>query len=146
MFYYRVKDYYYNVMSDSLDYPSADEALIAAKEYLVTNNISDGYHIEIYDQPPSEDLVPIQTMFMTTGEVNAYALGKIEPTAPYSDEIMRMVRQRMGWGEHDTSHDDEIGRMTPNEVFDKVLEWEGIIDYGFSLRSWIKNIYGVTLE
>lgn len=77
MYYHTVEDYYHNRMTDSLDYLTAGEAITAAKEYLVTNNISDGYHIKIFDQPPFEGLEPVQTLFITSGEVNAYATSRI---------------------------------------------------------------------
>jgi hypothetical protein len=47
--------------------------------------------------------------------------------------------------EFDTSHDDEIRDMPREAVFDKCLTWEGIIGYGFQIRSWIEDIYKVSL-
>lgn len=64
----------------------------------------------------------------------------------YSNYIKEKVRQRLGLESYDASRDEEIDGMSHNAVLDACLEWEGIIGYGYTLRDWIKNIYGVTLE
>lgn len=72
-------------------------------------------------------------------------LNKPQEPPPYPERIMRRVRQSLGVEEFDTSHDDEIRDMPRDMVFDKCLTWEGIIGYGFQIRSWIEDIYKVSL-
>jgi hypothetical protein len=72
-------------------------------------------------------------------------LNKPQEPPPYPERIMRRVRQSMDVEEFDTSHDDEIRDMPREAVFDKCLTWEGIIGYGFQIRSWIEDIYKVSL-
>ena len=124
MYYSRLRDYYGNQMTDSFGHASIDEAITAAKEYLITSNFSDGYTIEVYDQPPSELLTPVTTSFITTGEVRAYAesrnaqANQPKPVIPnYPDYIMQLVRQSIGLEEYDTSKDEEINRYTHENVF-----------------------------
>lgn len=38
-----------------------------------------------------------------------------------------------------------INEMSPNEVFDKIMEYEGFIGYGFTMRRWLKDIFGINL-
>jgi len=62
--------------------------------------------------------------------------------AKYSDEVMGMVRQRLGAeDENDTSKDDKIESMSKHEVFAACLEWEGIIGYDYKILGWINNIF-----
>lgn len=67
-------------------------------------------------------------------------------SAPYPEYIMKLVRQKMGLEEWDDSRDDEIANMSHGEVFQRCLEWEGIIGYYYTIKSWIENIYGVKLD
>jgi len=64
----------------------------------------------------------------------------------YPNYIMEKVRQRLGLESYDTSRDEEINLLPRNNVLDACLEWEGIIGYGYTIRDWIKDVYGVTLE
>ena len=79
-------------------------------------------------------------------------LGRAGQTEPafvypkYLHHVMGKVRQHIGLTEFDTSKDEEINNMSHNAVLDHVLEWEGIIGYGGTIRGWVETIYGVTLE
>ena len=63
----------------------------------------------------------------------------------YPDEIMNYVRQNMGLEKWDNSKDEIIFKMSKNEVFDKVCEWNGLFGYSETLRQWLKDIYGIKL-
>lgn len=64
----------------------------------------------------------------------------------YPKDIMEALRQRKNLEPDDTSRDDEISSMSPNEVFEEVLEWNGICNYAYTIKRWIKNIYGIDLN
>lgn len=65
----------------------------------------------------------------------------------YSEEIMRYLRQREGLNKYDFSKDDELNQMTPNEVFDNVVKWNGLMGgYTETIKDWVKEIYGVNLN
>lgn len=40
---------------------------------------------------------------------------------------------------------EENDILTPDEVFEIVLDWEGIIGYASWIRRLVKRVYGVTL-
>jgi len=64
----------------------------------------------------------------------------------YPEYIMKFVRMHHGLEDYDNSQDKDINDMSHDEVLDACLEWEGIMGYGYTIRSWIKDIYGVKLE
>lgn len=64
----------------------------------------------------------------------------------YPENIMEDLRQRKGLEPNDTICDDEINLMSPNEAFEEVLMWNGLIGYGYKIKSWIENIYGIDLN
>lgn len=63
-----------------------------------------------------------------------------------SDYIIRDVRQNMGLEPEDTSRDSEILTMTPAEIFDRWLEWQGIIGYSHRILSAIEEIFDINLD
>lgn len=65
----------------------------------------------------------------------------------YSEEIMRYLRQRRGLDEYDIKEDKDINKMSSNEVFEEVLEWNGLMGgYADKIKSWIEDIYSVDLN
>jgi hypothetical protein len=64
----------------------------------------------------------------------------------YSEEIMEAVRENIGLEAYDESRDGTIMRMGKEEILDRVLEWNGLIGYGDTVKSWIENIYGIKLN
>lgn len=59
----------------------------------------------------------------------------------YPENIMRYVRQNLGIDEYDDSCDAEINRMTADEVFECVCNWNGLINYASTIKSWVSGIY-----
>lgn len=64
----------------------------------------------------------------------------------YEEYIMKDLRQRLGLEPDDESKDDEIMSMSKDEVFESLLEWEGIIGYAGIIRSYVEDVYGVCLS
>lgn len=65
----------------------------------------------------------------------------------YSEEIMRCLREREGLSKYDFSKDEELNQMSPNEVFDNVVKWNGLLGgYSDTIKGWIREIYGVDLN
>lgn len=64
----------------------------------------------------------------------------------YPDKIMNIVREYLGMDYDDCSRDEEISLMTKAEIFELVLEHEGIIGYVNWIMRRIKEIYDVDLE
>ena len=64
----------------------------------------------------------------------------------YPEHIMQKLRERMGLFSDDTSRDTEINAYSSNEAFEEVLNWEGILGYASTIKSWIDDIYGIDLD
>lgn len=58
----------------------------------------------------------------------------------YPEYIMENVRQNLGLEEDDTSRDDYIMSLSPEDVFDKYCNWEGLIGYGYMLWDVVKEL------
>ena len=67
-------------------------------------------------------------------------------TTRYPEYIMQKLRQRRDLEPEDKSEDEDINAMSPNEALDEVCMWEGLIDYGSTIREWVSDIYNVELE
>lgn len=63
----------------------------------------------------------------------------------YSESIMECVRQRWGLEKYDDSKDEEINQLLPDEVFEHVCNWNGILGYATTIKSWIGDIYKIDL-
>lgn len=63
----------------------------------------------------------------------------------YSESIMECVRQRLGLEKYDDSRDEEINRLSPDEILDHVCNWNGLIGYASTIKSWIGDIYKLKL-
>ena len=64
----------------------------------------------------------------------------------YPENIMRILRQRLDLDPKCNFRDREINIMTPNEAFEAILEWHGIIGYGSRIRGWIEDIYDLDFD
>lgn len=65
----------------------------------------------------------------------------------YPEHIMQTLRKRLGLvSRDDTSRDNEINKYTPNEAFEEMCNWEGILGYANTIKGWIKDIYGIDLD
>ena len=60
--------------------------------------------------------------------------------------IRKKIRQTMDLEPDDKSKDFIFDTMTSNEAFEKVLQWEGILGYTSTIKSWIQDIYKVKLD
>lgn len=64
----------------------------------------------------------------------------------YSEDIMACIRQRFGLDEYDDSRDQEINELSPEEVFEYVCNWNGLLGYAHMIKSWIREIYKFDLD
>ena len=64
----------------------------------------------------------------------------------YPDNIMEILRQRVGLDEDDTSRDDELQTLTPVEALDECLSWEGIEEYTDWILDIIRDTFKVKLK
>ena len=64
----------------------------------------------------------------------------------YFDGIMEDVRGNLGLNPDDESMDEEINFMTRQEIFNRVCEWNGLINHGELIREWVEDIWGIDLD
>lgn len=62
------------------------------------------------------------------------------------ERIMKVMRERRGLDEYDTSQDQEILNMTKFEFLDEWLKWEGLIGYTIPIMDIIYYAFGIDLE
>ena len=64
----------------------------------------------------------------------------------YPDNIMEILRQRVGLDEDDTSRDAELQTLTPVEALEECLSWEGIEGYTGWILDVIRDTFKVKLK
>ena len=64
----------------------------------------------------------------------------------YDEYIMEKIREASGMECDDTSRDYELERLSPEEVFEMILEYEGIIGYANRILGWIQDVFKVKLN
>lgn len=65
--------------------------------------------------------------------------------ATVSRYMMGEMRSRLGDGPNDTSHDEEILKLSNTEFFEHWLNWQGLFGYVNSILDAIKVAYGIDL-
>lgn len=60
--------------------------------------------------------------------------------------IIGDVRENLGISRDNLSKDDEINRMSLNEIFNRWCEWNGYINLSGEFKKVIGNIYGIDIE
>ena len=60
--------------------------------------------------------------------------------------IIDEVRESLDIKRGDTSKDDKINSMSPNEIFNRWCKWNGFINYSETFRAVIGSIYGVDID
>ena len=63
-------------------------------------------------------------------------------TERISKSIIDDLRENLGLERGDTSKDDNINSMSPNEIFERWCEWNGFINRSETFRRVIGSIYG----
>ena len=64
----------------------------------------------------------------------------------YGKRIAGYLRQSRELEEDDQSQDRDIMSMNKSEVLAEVCNWNGLINYGSTIKGWINNIYGIDLD
>lgn len=67
------------------------------------------------------------------------------PTNKYPESIMEDIRMRLGLEKYDTAKDEQINEMPKDVIFSMVCNWNGLLGYDSTIKTWIKDIYGIQL-
>ena len=63
----------------------------------------------------------------------------------YSDSIIKTVLEANDL-EDTLENRESIQQLAPDEVFDTLLNWEGIIGYTIKIKNWVKEVYDIDLD
>lgn len=64
----------------------------------------------------------------------------------YNEDVMKAVRQHLGYDENDTSRDEVIMEMPKEEVFERYCLWNGLLGGWYQwLINAVESIYEVKL-
>ncbi|QUH21833.1 hypothetical protein [Alkaliphilus sp. B6464] len=111
---------------------------------LERNNLScDGFNYGLYEEF-SKTIESETEIIHKITEYNNYAKNN---NNKYSDEIMQYLRQRNELNKFDFSQDKELNELSSNKVFEEIVKWNGLLGcYSETIKSWVKEIYGVDLN
>lgn len=117
------------------------------KRYMeILNKYDEGnsfYNWDILDKLSDEDLYNEEKIMEKINIIQKHQ-EKIENNLNrYPEKIMECVRQRCGLEKFDDSKDEEINQLSPDEVFDHVCNWNGLLGYASIIKSWIRDIYNI---
>lgn len=150
-------DVFNNVLQEGMEIEKYKEM---ANEYKVTLKYKDMAgicHVSKMCSPGNEKILcmkaidtAISSMYINNGnlqEAKAWLDGERWNTKrKYPEYIMSYVRQNMGLDSDDKSKDDLINSMNKKDIFDRVLDWNGIIGYAGQIKGWVEDVYGIELE
>lgn len=64
----------------------------------------------------------------------------------YNEDVMKAVRQSLGYEENDTTRDEVIMEMPKEEVFERYCQWNGLLGGWYQwLIDAVESIYEVKL-
>lgn len=65
----------------------------------------------------------------------------------YPEYILKKLRLSFGYDENDTFHDEWFNTISKRQVFQCILEWEGLIGgWDGIIFGYIESIYGINLN
>lgn len=117
------------------------------KRYMeILNKYDEGnsfYNWDILDKLSDEDLYNEEKIMEKINIIQKHQERIENNLNRYPEKIMECVRQRCGLEKFDDSKDEEINQLSPDEVFDHVCNWNGLLGYASIIKSWIRDIYNI---
>lgn len=123
------------------------ERMERVKRYMeILNKYDEGnssYNWDILDKLSDEDLYNEEKIMEKINIIQKHQERIENNLNRYPEEIMECVRQRWGLEKFDDSKDEEINQLSPDEVFDHVCNWNGLLGYASTIKSWIRDIFNI---
>lgn len=101
---------------------------------------------EILDELTDEELFDENTITVKINIIREHEARMENPSGRYSEDVMEYIRQRLGLKKYDNSRNKEINQLSLGEALEHVCNWNGLIGYASTIKSWIKDIYKVDLN
>lgn len=60
--------------------------------------------------------------------------------------ILESIRQNLGLKKYDTSEDEYINKLSPEQIVEKYLTWNGLIGWGYDIINLIEDVYKIKLK
>lgn len=107
---------------------------------------SSGWNWEILDSLSDDELFEKPKIIEKINIIKEHQMRMENDNPKYPEHIMECVRQRLGLEKYDYSRDEEINELSHNEVFEHVCNWNGLLGYDHTIKSWVRDIYKVELN
>lgn len=75
-----------------------------------------------------------------------YSMYLMNSNNRYPESIIKILREDEGLNQYDFSKDEELNKLTPNEVFEKVMIWNGLYEEMYVIKEWVEGTYGLKLD
>lgn len=105
-----------------------------------------GWNWDILDKLSDKELFEENAILEKIAIIRAHSDRLENPTNKYPESIMEDIRMRLGLEKYDTAKDKQINEMPKDVIFSMVCNWNGLLGYDSTIKTWIKDIYGVELE
>lgn len=104
-----------------------------------------GWNWDILDKLSDKELFEENAILEKIAIIRAHSDRLENPTNKYPESIMEDIRMRLGLEKYDTAKDDQINEMPKDVIFSMVCNWNGLLGYDSTIKTWIKDIYGIQL-
>lgn len=99
----------------------------------------------IFDKLSEEDFTNDEKINEIVEKIKTYEESIENNTNRYPEPIMQILRQRAELDAYDTSCDSQLNKIEPDDVFNDVCNWNGLIRYDSIIKGWIKDIYEIKI-
>lgn len=105
-----------------------------------------GWNWDILDKLSDKELFEENAILEKIAIIRAHSERLENPTNKYPESIMEDIRMRLGLEKYDTAKDEQINEMPKDVIFSMVCNWNGLLGYDSTIKTWIKDIYGIQLD
>lgn len=104
-----------------------------------------GWNWDILDKLSDKELFEEDAILKKITIIREHSDRLENPTNKYPESIMEDIRMRLGLEKYDTAKDEQINEMPKDVIFSMVCNWNGLLGYDSTIKTWIKDIYGIQL-
>lgn len=105
-----------------------------------------GWNWDILDKLSDKELFEEDAILKKITIIREHSDRLENPTNKYPESIMEDIRMRLGLEKYDTAKDEQINEMPKDVIFSMVCNWNGLLGYDSTIKTWIKDIYGIQLD
>ncbi len=110
------------------------------------DEVNSPWNWEILDELTDKELFDENKVIAKISIIQQHQTRLENNSNKYPEDIMECVRQRLGLKKYDDSKDREINELSPEEVFEHICNWNGLLGYAYTIKSWIRKIYKFDID